>query len=379
MIKFKISFIAVLALLILAHYFYGKEIINSLLLVFLSILFISFISMLFLKKYIEINLCLESKKFFVDEQSKIYLHVKNRGLFFYPDIGFLFDFFNVREKSSGSFILPPFKELKIELNCEFTDRGIYSLKNCFLEVGDIFLVSSTKMNFSNEHDIIVYPKRVKLPLKIERIIDRASEYSKNNMNFYTSDTYSSIDKYAAGDNFKDIHWKLSAKMNELYVKKFDTVKKQGIEIYVDMTDCLMQPKAFHNMTDENLVSFSLSIIKYLLWKGETIYVNIENLQSSVFKLDKIDDYYSILSYYLKHKSMGKNDFFNKVLGKKMQNAEVYRCTYIITYTILSHNVEVLSKIKNNCEVLIVFVLVDISYKIKELLSHSGIDVVVLTV
>ena len=379
MIKFKLTFIITLALLIAACYFYGKEIVNSLLLVFLSMFFISLISLLFLKRYTKFYLNLENKKVYIDENLKVYLHIHNRSLFLYPYINFSCDFLNTKENLNESFSLLPFKKLKVELNFKLTNRGIYDFKNYFLEVQDIFLISSKKINCNDKLTITVYPKNIQLPLEIQKIIDSVSNSSRNNMTLNTPDTYSSIDKYALGDTFKNIHWKISAKRNSLYVKKFDSIKKQEIKIYMDMTNCLLLPGTFHNITDENLVSFSLSIIKYLLRKGETIYLDIENLKSSIFHLQSVDDYYSILYYYLKHNSMGNGSFFSKVLEKTLQNAENYKLTFIITYTVLPKDIEILRKISANYETLIIFTLLDVDYRTKNLLSNINVNVVAVSI
>ncbi|WP_010239405.1 DUF58 domain-containing protein [Clostridium arbusti] len=379
MIKFKLSFILTLALLIGAHYFYGKEIVNSLLLVFLSMFLIALLSLLFLKRHITVHLNSEDKKFFTGENLKIYLYIHNKSLFIYSCVNFLSNFIDKKDISNKSFSLLPFKKLKMELNFELTTRGIYNFKNYLLEVQDMFLIFSKKLNFNNGLTIIIYPKDIELPLGIEKLIDSVINSSKDNINFYTPDDYSHIDKYILGDNFKNIHWKISAKTNTLYTKRFDALKKQDIQIYMDMNNCSLLPDTFNNITDENLISFSLSIIKYLLQKNESICLNIENSNSSIFQLQSIDDYNSIVSYYLKHKSTGEINFFNKVLEKTLGNIQDCKFLFIITYTILPHDLKIISKIAANHDSLIIFTLLNVPYKTKDLLSNISVKVVTLSI
>ncbi|MFL0196749.1 DUF58 domain-containing protein [Clostridium sp. WILCCON 0269] len=218
-----------------------------------------------------------------------------------------------------------------------------------------------------------------MPIEIQNIIDSIYNFSKNNMALHEPDTYSSVDKYGLGDNFKNIHWKISAKRNNLYVKKFDSIKKQNIRIYIDMTDYAPMTENLHNVTDENLVSFSLSIIKYLLWKNETIYLSIENLEIFNLELKTPEDYFSVVSYYLRHRSMGRDNFFNRVLQNTTQNDENYETIFIITNTILSEDLETIAKIKIDCKNLIIFTLLDVSAKMKNLLSRIDVDVIKVTV
>ncbi|WP_242834233.1 DUF58 domain-containing protein [Clostridium pasteurianum] len=321
---------------------------------------------------------MENKKFFTGENIKISLHFHNRSLFLYSNVNFLSNFIDAKGNLNESVTLLPFKKLDIQLNFKVPSRGIYNAENYLLEIHDLFLISSRKINFNNKFTFTVYPRNIRLPLEIQKLIDNVSNFSKNNPNTHTSDTYSYIDKYMEGDNFKNIHWKLSAKKNNLYVKKFDTIKKCNIAIYVDMTNILSLPGTFPTVTDEGLVSFSLSIIKYLLWKNEAIYLYIENLKSSSFQLENTEDYYSILSYYLEHKSLGHGNFFDKVLKKEFQTIENHKFIFIITYTILPMHAKTISKISADCENLIIFTLLDVPNKTKNLLRNTNVKVVKVT-
>lgn len=376
MIRFKISFAITLFLIIVTQYFYGNQIISSMLLVFFLILIFSLLSLVFLKNYISINLnCLESQKFFIDENIKIFLHVQNKSPFLYPNIKFSSDFFDKKKSLNKNFTLMPFSKFDIELNFKVNTRGLYTSTNCFLKINDLFLIAYKRLNIKNEFTLTVYPKDMKLPSNIEKLIDSSINLSTKDKNSYASDNYSYIDKFTEGDNLKNIHWKLSAKKNNLYVKKFDSIKKSDVYIYMDMTDCSLLSDAFHNITDETLVSFSLSILKYLLFMHKNIYLSIENLKRIVFKLENSNDYNSLLSYYLKHKSLGKGDFFNNILEKELTINENYKTIFIITYTISPKNIVTLSKISVNCELLIIFTLIDVPYTIKNLLSNTNIKVV----
>lgn len=376
MIKFKISFIITLFLLIVAQYLYGNQIISSMLLVFFLILIFSLLSLLFLKNYISINLnCLEDRKFFVDENMRIFLHVQNKSPFLYPNMKFLFVFFDKEKSLNENFTLMPFSKIDVKLNFKVNTRGLYTSSNCFLKINDLFLIAYKILNIKYEFTLTVYPKDMKLPLNIEKLIDKSINLSSNDKNLHASDNYSYIDKFTEGDNLKNIHWKLSAKKNTLYIKKFDLVKKSDVYIYMDMTDCSLLSDAFHNITDETLVSFSLSIIKYLLFMHKTIYLNIENLKRNIFELENLNDYNSLLSYYLKYKSLGKGNFFSNILEKELTINENHKTIFIITYTISQKNISTLSKISVNCELLIIFTLIDVPYTIKNLLSNTNIKVV----
>lgn len=379
MIKFKPSFIITLALLATAHYFYGKEIITSLLLVYLSMLLISSISLLFSKRHIKATMSLENKKFTVDESFKIHLNINNKSLFLYPYINFSSDSSTIEEKLETSFSLLPIKKLRLKLKYKLNSRGTHTLPSYFLEVKDMFFISSRKINFNNDLTITVYPKDIELPLDVQKSLEIACNSSRSKISLHLPDTPSSIDKYIPGDSIKNIHWKVSAKRNDLYVKKFDTLTKQSIAMYIDMTDCFSLSKVFNNLNDENLVAFSLSLVKHLLYDNELIDLTVENLKSDIFKLESTAGYYTLLSYYLEHKSTGKGNFFNKVLEKTLQNIESYKSTFIITYTIFPNDIEPISRLATSCDNLVIFTLLEVDSNIKNLLSSIAVNVVTVAI
>jgi hypothetical protein len=379
MIKFKLSFILTLILLAIAHYLYGKEVINSLLLVYLSMFLLSFILLYLSKKHIKSTISSDNKKFTVGENFQINFNITNKGIFLYPFINFSSDSYTLVEKLETSFTLLPFKKLALKLNHKLSSRGVCTLPRYNLEVKDLFFISSRVLKFNGDVNITVYPKDVQLPLEIQSLLESSSVSSKGNISLYPPDTHSSIDKYIPGDNIKNIHWKVSAKRNDLYVKKFDLINNHNIVMYIDMTDCANLPEAFHNLTDENLVSFSLSMIKYLLWENQIINLTVENLKSDTFQLQNTEDYYTILSYYLEHKNMGKGNFFNKVFEKVLQNIESYKSIFIITYTILPNDIETISRIASTCNNLIIITLLDVEPETKGLLSLIDVNVVTVTI
>lgn len=369
MIKFKLSYIIILISLILIRYFYGNIVINCLILSFFLIFTFSLISLFFSKKYLLININLQDTKVFVGDNIKIYFYINNKSPFLYSSIRFLFKFTGMQKKFDKNFSAAPFNKVKRELILKINTRGVYTSRDCLVDIHDLFSIASKKLNLEDKFTITVYPQIVQLPLETEEFINNTLKISTNADNLYSSDTYSYIDKFSQGDNIKNIHWKLSAKKNDLYIKKFEKTQQDDIDIYIDMNDYSFSSSSFQKLEEENLISFSLALIKHLLIINKIIYLNIENSQNITFKLNNINDYDSVLLYYLHHKSSGKNDFFNKTLLKRLDANKTNGIVFIITYTIANKDVNHILKLSYTCQLLIIFTITDINPSIKSILSN----------
>jgi uncharacterized protein (DUF58 family) len=106
----------------------------------------------------------------------------------------------------------------------FHKRGIYNLGKVNLKIRDVFNVIELRKNINTMNHVKVYPK-------IYEIIGTASggkDVFRDFIDFKGSNeeqfTIRDVREYRQGDSLKKIHWKLSAKYGELYVKNFENIK-----------------------------------------------------------------------------------------------------------------------------------------------------------
>ena len=110
-----------------------------------------------------------------------------------------------------------------------------------------------------EIPITIYPKRVELDFKeyahqLPRVGDEV--YAVNRKGDDPTEIYD-IHKYQEGDQLKNIHWKLSARYQDILVKDNAMLVGEVINLYV----------SFDDNDDHNIQEYD-EMFKYLLWNKE---------------------------------------------------------------------------------------------------------------
>lgn len=109
------------------------------------------------------------------------------------------------------------EELKV--NSFFNKRGYNSIPKIIVSSSYPFGFFTKWISVeATENEILVYPK----VYNIKEIPPDNFENIGENLPFSSGHGYElkSIKEYSSGDNFKDIHWKISAKLNRLYTKEY---------------------------------------------------------------------------------------------------------------------------------------------------------------
>ncbi|EQB90058.1 hypothetical protein M918_02140 [Clostridium sp. BL8] len=122
----------------------------------------------------------------------------------------------------------------LKKNVTFKKRGIYDFGITTVKTSDIFGVFQQVKRYENKTGIKVYPKIYQLrPLFLggsEKLENRLSNESKVEDLTLIKD----IREYRVGDSLKRVHWKLSAKHGDLYVKNYDYVSGVQCNLFLDM-------------------------------------------------------------------------------------------------------------------------------------------------
>lgn len=113
-------------------------------------------------------------------------------------------------------------------------RGVYTISDVNIAIGDIFGYSIEEKNIQNFIQIIVYPK-----------IKNINEYKFSSTSLYGDNVIKrwiykdplfirGIREYTMGDRLKDVHWGSSAKMNKLMVKEYDYTSERELIIIINV-------------------------------------------------------------------------------------------------------------------------------------------------
>lgn len=263
------------------------------------------------KKNLNAKFKYDSRFYSVGESANITIIVENLGIIPTPYV-------YVESKMLGSLIKDYRGEL-ISLGGDkgrwisnkifFTKRGIYDFGDISLEVNDLFYIMKSIKNIHKELYIMVYPRA----------------YDLTNINLSGQDSYenlinskSGIDdltlikdirKYNTGDNLKKVHWKLSAKHGELYVKNFDAISGKECNLFINMHIDNLNIN-LDEIIEEDMVDFSVSLTKYMMNNRIKTTLFINSKEQKKITVECKEDFPGIMELFLKTKSDGTIEFYS---------------------------------------------------------------------
>lgn len=113
-------------------------------------------------------------------------------------------------------------------------RGYYILTKIDVELIDLLGKSRENLKYKNTPHIIVHPKPENLG---QLIFDNKSLQGEEIVRRWVMPDpilYSGVRQYNIGDSFKDIDWKATAKLGELYVKKYEYTSDPSLIVFIDV-------------------------------------------------------------------------------------------------------------------------------------------------
>ncbi|MDF2801296.1 MAG: hypothetical protein K0S61_1199 [Anaerocolumna sp.] len=125
------------------------------------------------------------------------------------------------------------KELESKLKCYY--RGEYYVGVSSVEITDFLYLFKIRYPIQSKLKVTVLPRVVRLK-QVGFLPPRNDE---KNANLLTKRDEDIMDvetrKYQAGDGIKQIHWKTSAKRNELFTRKYSALPKLSTTILMDLS------------------------------------------------------------------------------------------------------------------------------------------------
>ncbi|HOQ07500.1 MAG TPA: DUF58 domain-containing protein [Clostridiales bacterium] len=164
-----------------------------------------------------------------------------------------------------NFSLPPFsgRNYAFELQCNY--RGNYEIGIDSVEIEDFFGLVKLRYNVGEPKYVTVYPKIIYLE-KFHLRTDFMSEvHSMLNTRDEDMTTISEIRKYQYGDSMKRIHWKLTARKQELMVRKFQSTSETNTLLLLDLRKNHYSPGE-NIMLEDKLIEAVVAVLYYCLNK-----------------------------------------------------------------------------------------------------------------
>ncbi len=262
--------------------------------------------------------------------------IHNEDLFFYPYMKVVFcgaETIFAQQFQSKSLSILPFKRktFSFELECKY--RGSYEIGIKSVEIEDLLGIFKLRYNVSEPKYINVYPRIIHLDrFKLDNSFISESYYSLNNQ-YEDMSSISDIRKYSYGDSIKKVHWKLSAKMNEIMVKNFQNTSETSAILILDLKSSKYSVEE-KTIIEDKIVESIVSVIHFCLnnWIPVNLVYYKEKLVDIAAKnpLD-FDEIYKVMSKISFNEKIDLKDIMDVYFNTNINKTNVILFTSNLGY------------------------------------------------
>lgn len=195
------------------------------------------------------------------------------------------------------------------LNIVGTKRGVYETGEIKVLIKDVFGLVTLEKYIKSEAKILVFPEIININSFSVKTSQQLGDLKVSNKAFKDRSRVDSLREYTPGDSFKRIHWKASAKGEEILVKNFEERGDNSIEIFID-SDIDNYFLDRFNRIEDKLVDISLAIINYCLKARIDIRLCFNEKDEFInFYGRERGDIKSFLRVFANFRPRGKNKFY----------------------------------------------------------------------
>ena len=292
-------------------------------------------------------------------------------------VNFLYDKSTIKktEDSIEYSLLPNDKEkMDTQIRCNY--RGEYFIGVDSIEVTDFLYLFSITYPITSKLKVKVLPRVV----TVEQLgIAPALIDSKNPMhfsNFVEEELDTEIRKYVRGDNKKRIHWKASAKMNELISRKYNQKPKAEVVLFMDL-EKIHEDDLSVVITEDKIMESVLAIANYYVAKNtpsQIIYAMEDIKQIHINSKHEFDGFYKACINIRFESKTSVDELTLRRLQRGDNGIFYVIATHKLTKELYMSSLRVLSGGNRLC---ILFVSDDVSVTTKKLMEDmkkAGVDV-----
>ena len=218
----------------------------------------------YLKNYLELNHKVLDDHVFFNEKSKCRIEIINQGII--PII-----WLKVIEKlptelqpgyKKNIFYLRPREKRTWEFEIRGRKRGYYKPGPLRWKAGEVFGFFTVSKRIGKSNPFIVYPRiftqeKIEVPSQIP-----LGEIKWLQPIYKDMAKMAGVREHYSGDNFKHIHWKATARNNELMVKEFESTVSLEVAIILNLNENDYGVTGSHSKI-EMVISVAASVAHYL--------------------------------------------------------------------------------------------------------------------
>ncbi len=234
------------------------------------------------------------------ETVRLVVKISNEDILVYPYVFATFfsshSSFKGKNSSQSLSISPKSgKEFIFDMECKF--RGEYEVGLSEIYIEDFLGLIKLKYKIPEPKKIIVYPRIEHL--SNFSILSSGSSDSQSTENGIQDNMNNirDIREYIAGDSYRKIHWKLTARNEKLMVKNYEGTTDANVNILLDLRKNVYNDEE-NIIIEDKLIEATIAVLYFYLSKGVSVNYVYFNEKLEVFKATNMMDFeqiYKLLS------------------------------------------------------------------------------------
>ncbi len=297
--KNRLLYIFVLVLACAFVYLYSGKVVYMALYSVILVPIFSFLITYFLKSKIIITQTIDSDLIMKGQEIHYRVEIENKSRLTFTGVRVVFadkKFGLIADEVHDQYAnLEPQKSLNKDFQVTFQYRGNYEIGIQFIEIKDFLGLFRFRCVVKDKLSAMVYPRIVEInsfPLS-QNLLAR----SQSNLDIQEEDytTVSDIRKYQPTDSYKKIHWKLTAKKNELIVKNYQATAANGIALLLDLCNHGKVKRDAVEVEDKT-VETAISLVNYCLKRRiqvEYVYSYSDLMKTTASSISEFNNLYAL--------------------------------------------------------------------------------------
>lgn len=317
----KLNRILYLSLLIITFtfvYYYGGKVPNMFFYTVLVLPIVSFTYMLigyFMLKYEQ---SLDNDLIFKGDKVTFTVNITNRSFFILPyiSISFLNDKGGVIQKHKiNNISLQPFSNREVSIDYIYKYRGDFKLGVSTIEVQDFLGIFKFTLKNKKLLYITVYPQIIDIDefyLSSGYLSDNVSSIGGGQEDISTIEE---INKYNYGDSLRKIHWKLTAKTNELMIREYEKIGSRSAILILDLQSNNFEVEK-NAAIEDKLLETTIAILRYCIYNDAEVKLIYDSKGINAI------NYSNSLDFQKAYEALAKVEFNQKTSFKDIIESEV---------------------------------------------------------
>lgn len=268
----RIFYLSLLLVAFIFVFFYGGKVPYMLLYTVLALPIVSLLHLVLGYLGLKFEQGLDSSSVVKGDKVTYTFRIANRSLFLLPyvSIKFFGDADMLKQQQDiKNLALRPLEKRQFCFEYGYKYRGCYEIGVNALEIQDFLGVFKLVRRMKQPLLITVYPRIIdinRIGLNTyyvpDQLLTKVSLYQDVS-------EIEDINKYSYGDNLKNVHWKLSAKVNELMVKKYQPTAAASALFFVDLKSNALTGESDALIEDKHIES-AVAVLNSFLQSGAAV-------------------------------------------------------------------------------------------------------------